>query len=117
MNYVREHILQFRRGLQKNPCPCLPLIFAAAENKYNYIIMGDKSSFLSNRKRKNVEWMETLVKVLLLSVHLLYANVASRMPSLHNITVWEENTIYLTKKKAIFLNLHNEPNLVWLKLK
>ncbi len=60
INYVREHILQFRRGLQKNPCPCLPLIFAAAENKYNYIIMGDKSSFLSNRKRKNVEWMETL---------------------------------------------------------
>lgn len=39
-NYVREHILQFSKGLQKNKCPCHPLIFAPAENKYNYLIMG-----------------------------------------------------------------------------
>lgn len=39
-NYVREHILQFRSGLKKNKCPCLPLIFAPVENKYNYLTMG-----------------------------------------------------------------------------
>lgn len=56
-NYVRERNLQFRRGLQKNKCPYLVLIFAAAENKYNYLIMGSieiKVVFYQTSERKRM---------------------------------------------------------------
>lgn len=32
--------VRFSRGLPKNKCPCLSSIFASAESKYNYLIMG-----------------------------------------------------------------------------
>jgi len=80
-NYVREHILQFSRGLQKNKCPCLPLIFVPAENKYNYLIMGSMEIkvvlYQTSERGSMLNGWKLQFKCFLYQHTFLYANVAS----------------------------------------